>query len=380
MPVSQPDILLIGGGVIGLTTALKLAERNVSVTLLDRSHTGREASWAGAGMLPPGNTVRAVTPEARLRSYSHSLWKQFSAELLERTGIDNGYHICGAMDIFTRECRHEFDEQFRQWANDDIRVERLSRHDAELFVADLNPDFDELLFLPDFGQVRNPRHLQALRAACLQRGVEIAEHAEGLNLQTIGDRISEVRISNRSLHFDKVCVTAGAWSATILQSLGYALPVIPIRGQIVQLQLPAQPFRCVIEHGRRYLVPRRDGLILVGSTEEDAGFVRQTTTEGVSGLLEFAKALVPSLAKAEVVRSWAGLRPGSPDELPLIGAVPGFSNLFIGAGHFRSGLQMSPGTATILADLLLDAAPAISLQGLTPDRFVCPGSHPAASR
>ena len=110
-------------------------------------------------------------------------------------------------------------------------------------------------------------------------------------------------------------------------------------------------------------------LILIGSTEEDAGFVKQTTTEGVSGLLNFARWLVPSLARAEVVQSWAGLRPGSPDELPLLGAIPGFSNLFVGAGHFRSGLQMSPGSGTILADLLLDASPEISLQGLTADRF-----------
>jgi len=116
-------------------------------------------------------------------------------------------------------------------------------------------------------------------------------------------------------------------------------------------------------------VPRRDGLILVGSTEEDAGFVKQNTTEGVAELLAFATMLVPSLARAEVVRTWAGLRPGSPDELPLLGAVPGFTNLFLGAGHFRSGLQMSPATGTILADLMLGRSPAISLDGLSVDRF-----------
>lgn len=379
MPVSQPDIVLIGGGVIGLTTALKLAERGVSVTLLDRRNTGQEASWAGAGMLPPGNLANAITPEARLRSYSHSMWKQFSAELFERTGIDNGYHICGALDVFTQESRHESEIHFRQWNDEGIRIERLSRHDAERLVTELNPEFDELLFLPDFCQIRNPRHLQALKAACLQSGVEIVEYAEGPCLLTEGDRIREVRVLNRSMHADKVGITAGAWSAAILQPLGFDLPVKPVRGQMVQLQLPAQPFRCVIEHGRRYLVPRRDGLILIGSTEEDAGFVKQTTTQGIAGLLEFAKSLVPELAAAEVVRSWAGLRPGSPDELPLLGSVPEFSNLFVGAGHFRAGLQMSPGTGTILADLLLDVTPAIPLEGLTADRFAgCKGASAAA--
>ena len=138
---------------------------------------------------------------------------------------------------------------------------------------------------------------------------------------------------------------------------------------MVQLQLPTQLFPCVIEQGRRDLVPRLDGLILIGSTEEDAGFQKQTTPEGVAGLLEFASQLMPPLANASVARSWAGLRPGSPDELPLLGAVPGFSNLFVGAGHFRSGLQMSPATAAILADLMLGILPAISLDGLQADRF-----------
>ena len=116
-------------------------------------------------------------------------------------------------------------------------------------------------------------------------------------------------------------------------------------------------------------MPRRDGLILIGSTEEDAGFVKQNTTEGVAELLSFAKTLIPSLAQAEVVRTWAGLRPGSPDELPLLGVAPGYSNLFVGAGHFRSGLQMSPATGRILADLMLGTTPEISLDGFQPDRF-----------
>ncbi len=376
MPLTQPDILLIGGGVIGLTTAFTLANRGFSVTLLDRQSTGQEASWAGAGMLPPGNLSKATTPESRLRSYSHQLWKSLSADLLDRTGIDNGYHICGAVEVLTDSNEADFREQLRQWQAEEIRVQILNRSDSEQFVPDLNQEFNSAAYLPDFAQVRNPRHLQALRAACLQRGVEILEHAQELTFRAEGDRISEVRLPTRSLQFNRVCITAGAWSTSILQPLGFSIPVKPLRGQIVQLNLPTLPFRCVIESGRRYLVPRRDGLILIGSTEEDVGFVKQNTTEGVAGLLEFATFLVPSLAHADVVKSWAGLRPGSPDELPLLGLVPGFSNLYLGAGHFRSGLQMSPGTATILADLLSDMPPAISLAGLTADRFHSGSTRP----
>lgn len=369
MPVSQPDILLIGGGVIGLTTALKLADRGVSVTLLDRQATGREASWAGAGILPPGNPANATTPESRLRSYSHELWKDLAADLFERTGIDNGYHVCGALEVCTAETQTQFAEHVDGWNEEGVRVHRLTRADAERHVADLNEAISEVVFLPDCAQIRNPRHVQALKAACLLRGVEIVEQAEGLTLQATGERITEVRIHDREFQFDTVCITAGAWSTSILRTLGLSIPLKPVRGQIAQLQLPVQAFLCIVEVGRRYIVPRRDGLILVGSTEEDAGFVKQNTTEGVAELLAFATMLVPSLAHAEVVRTWAGLRPGSPDELPLLGAVPGFSNLFLGAGHFRSGLQMSPATGTILADLMLGRSPMISLVGLSVDRF-----------
>ena len=230
-------------------------------------------------MLPPGNLANAVTPEARLRSYSHSLWPDFAADLIARTGIDIGHHICGAIEVSSMEKRQELESHASQWLTEGIRVERLSALEAQRHVADLDEQFDGAIYLPDFGQIRNPRYLQALKAACLQRGVEILEHAQALDIRRKDDQIAEVRVGDRALHFDRICFAAGAWSSSLLQPLGFTMPVKPVRGQIVQLQLPAPPFACVIELGRRYLVPRRDGLILIGSTEEDAGFAKHTTTE-----------------------------------------------------------------------------------------------------
>ena len=369
MRSTYSDILFIGGGVVGLSTALKLAERGLSVTLLDRQNTGQEASWAGAGMLPPGNLQNAITPESRLRSYSHALWRNFSADLMERTGIDNGFHVCGAIEIFSHATNTERHAHLQAWRQEGIEVKTLSPTEARQLIPGLNPQLHEIAYLPQFAQVRNPRHLQAVRAASLQQGVTILEDPQAISFEWRDDRVSAVIVGGQRFTFEQLCITAGAWSASILQKLGFTAPLKPVRGQMVQLQLPVQPFPCVIEQGRRYLVPRRDGLVLVGSTEEDAGFQKETTPEGTSGLLEFASHLVPSLASAPVARTWAGLRPGSPDELPLLGLVPGFTNLFVGAGHFRSGLQMSPATATILADLMLGIAPAISLDGLQADRF-----------
>jgi glycine oxidase len=370
-------MLIIGGGVIGLTTALRLAEQGTSVTVVDRKQIGQEASWAGAGMLPPGNPATAATPEARLRSYSHTLWEDLSARLLEQTGIDNGFRICGAVELFDSDNPQSLESQTAAWDTECIRYQILERHDTaseqspriEQLVPGLADTFSRAVLLPDFAQARNPRHLKALAAACRMSGVEIVEHADDLQL-TVGESgIAYASTADRRFNCERICVTAGSWSGRLLESVGIPLPVKPVRGQIAQLQVPQLPFKCVIELGRRYLVPRPDGLILIGSTEDHVGFAKQNTTEGVNSLLSFAASLVPELADAEVVRTWAGLRPGSPDELPFLGRLPGTENLFVGAGHFRSGLQMSPGTGQILADLLLDKPPAISLDGLGYDRI-----------
>lgn len=369
MPLHQPDVLIMGGGVIGLSTALCLADKGLSVSLLDRQSTGQEASWAGAGMLPPGNLQNAVTPEARLRSYSHSLWTNFSQRLLEQTGIDNGYRVCGAVNVFDTDENNLFQTQCQTWSDEGIRFHAATSKEPARHVPGLNPALGSTVYLPDFAQVRNPRHLQALRMACLQKGVEVIEHVSDVSLIAAEDRIVQARLPDRVLSFESLCVTAGSWSTLILRSLGFEIPVRPILGQIVQLRMPQLPFDCVIEQGRQYLVPRQDGLILIGSTQEDVGFEKRNTVDGVAQLLEFAVSLVPKLRNAEVVRCWSGLRPASPDELPLLGKVPGFSNVFVGAGHFRSGLQMSPGTAAILADVVCGIETAISLEGLMASRF-----------
>ena len=363
------DILIIGGGVIGLSTAFRLAEQGVSVTVVDRQRVGTEASWAGAGMLPPGVSATAATPEARLRSYSYEMWEQFSTQLKELSGIDNGYRKCGAVEVGLDGAA--VDLQIKQWQREGLCCDPLDRVALERHVPGLHQQFQYGAFLPEFAQVRNPRHLKALTTACQSMGVEILEDVGHVSICAQG-RAVEVTTPLRRFGAERVCLTAGSWTGQILKPLGVELPVAPVRGQIAQLRVSRLPFSCVIEQGRRYMVPRADGLILVGSTEEHVGFEKRNTAEGVSGLLGFAESIVPELGAAEVVRCWSGLRPGSPDELPFLGRTPGYDNVFVGAGHFRSGLQMSPATASILADLMLDRTPAINLDGLDLTRITNP--------
>lgn len=357
MPPYHPDILIVGGGVIGLSTALRLADSGASVSLIERQRVGREASWAGAGMLPPGLNVTVpadnapASQERFLRGLSNKIWPELSARLLEQTGIDNGYRNCGGIEVFSAESGS--DDKVAVWQAEGISAEPLdNRCDCERRVPGLHEDISNAVWLPEFCQVRNPRHLKALHAACQLSGVEILEDVPDLSLRASG-KIVTAATSSRSFEPQRICISAGAWTGQLFRELCIRLPIQPVRGQMVQLRLRQLPFRCVIQQGRRYLVPRPDGLILVGSTEEHVGYEKQTTNDGIRGLLDFASSIVPELAKADVVRQWAGLRPGSPEGLPYLGRIPEFNNLYVGAGHFRSGLQMSPGTAKILADELM---------------------------
>jgi glycine oxidase len=163
-------------------------------------------------------------------------------------------------------------------------------------------------------------------------------------------------------------LTAGAWSAELFQGIGWRPGIRPVRGQIALLNPGPALLSRIVEAGKRYLVPRLDGHVLVGSTEEDAGFEKQTTAAAIRELLDFAMSLVPELANAPVERCWAGLRPGSADGMPFLGRVPGCDNLFVAAGHYRAGIQLSPATGLVMKQLLLGQPTAVALDAFRLDR------------
>ncbi len=184
-----------------------------------------------------------------------------------------------------------------------------------------------------------------------------------------GDRIAAVQTSDGEIQAGKVLFTSGAWTAELMRSLAFVVPVQPVRGQIALINTGQRLFRSVLLWGSRYVVPREDGRVLVGSTEEPVGFVKETTDEAIGSLLALAYRLVPALANHPVEKRWAGLRPGTPDGKPCIGRIPGWKNAYLAAGHFRAGIQLSPGTGIVCKDLLLDLRPSVSLESLRPDRF-----------
>ena len=364
------DVVILGGGVIGLTTAYFLAAEGVGVAVLDKGDFGREASWAGAGIIPPGDSRRAHTPLDRLRALSAEMYPDLSRRLREETGIGNGYHVCGGLEI----AEPGENLPVKEWDAQGIAFHEVEGGELRSIEPALSPALPRAYHLPDMAQVRNPRHLKALLAACEKRGVRLVPHRAARGFIRTGRRIDAVQADQGPVPARQFLVTAGAWTDGLLQQVGCRLGVRPVRGQIALLQTEDPRPRPILLQGARYLVPRTDGRVLVGSTEEDAGYDARPTAAAIADLLAFAAELVPSLADAALERCWAGLRPGSPDGLPFLGPVPDCDNLFVAAGHYRAGIQLSPATGRVMTDLLLGRPPAAQLDAFRLER---PPAQPA---
>jgi glycine oxidase len=370
------DVLIIGGGVIGLSLAYELSGRGIKVRVLERDAAGRAASWAGAGIVPAASGQDGQHPHHLLAGLSCRLHAQWSERLREATGIDTGYVRCGGLYLATDTVQLDaLALQSETMRRAGIPFETVdSDHIAELdpvLSRAAYPRAAAILggaFSPGEAQIRNPRHMRALRAACAAQGVRIDEFQPVEECEIRGGRVESVRTPLGRCSAEAVVLTTGCWSGVWAHRLGVRLAVRPVRGQIVLLDCHAGKPRRVINVGPRYLVPRRDGRLLVGSTEEDAGFAARTTAKGVSGLLNFALELVPALADARLERCWAGLRPGTADGLPYLGRLPGLKNAYVATGHFRSGLQLSPGTAIVMSQLIRGQPPEIDLTPFRVDR------------
>jgi glycine oxidase len=353
-------VIVLGGGVIGLSIARTLLQRGCRVTVLERDGRHGQASWAGAGILAPGHAQASAHPLDRMAGAGSSLHEQWARELLAETGIDNGFRPCGGVYIaqslgeaVTLRC------QMAEWAAEQIESVPL---DATALRDCLGPGFQPVgaplsaWRVNEESQVRPPRHLAALAAAIRLGGgriLALGDSATGtISPVVTGNRVRAVCINDEQLDCDWLCLAAGSWSGALAKQLGWNLPVVPVRGQMVLFKTDAPLFQPVVNAGSRYLVPRDDGHVLAGSTMEEAGFDPSTTAEAVASLTGFAARLFPALDSSRVVRSWAGLRPATFDGMPCIGFVPGFGNCLVATGHLRSGLQLSPATAVMIADLL----------------------------
>lgn len=326
------DFLILGAGVAGLATAQRLLQQGAGVTVLDQSDVGRESSWAGGGILAPLCPWDYPDEVTRLTDLGAKLFPQWTENLFAETGIDPEYELSGMLVLPAFNV-----EVARRWCDD---------HGWKLEQT------NEGLLLPEVAQVRNPRLIQALRKQVEMLGGRIVEQCEVQSVEAVNGNVKHVLTSQGVFAADRYIVAAGAWSKQLLGKQALKLDIKPIRGQMLLFKFEKPPMRHILLQDGMYLIPRRDGHLLVGSTLEDVGFDKSTTLEARNALWQRAQTLLPALREMKLVQHWSGLRPASPGNIPTISRHPQLDNLFINSGHFRYGVTMAPASVEILLNEL----------------------------
>ena len=347
-------VLVVGGGVAGLMSAWILQKSGCRTTLLDRQHTGGEASWAGGGILSPLYPWRHAPAINALSRLSIAQFPILCDELARNSGVDPELHRTGMLMLNTTDA-----DAAAAWASaEGVKLESVTPARMARLCPPMGKGFDNGLWMPEVGNVRNPRLLHALRGALLATGGIIHEDSEVTELRSGGGAPSVLTRDGRLHEADHVVICAGAWSRRLLEG-HLNLPVEPVKGQMLLYRAPSGWLTSMLMHEGKYLIPRRDGLVLCRSTVEHTGFDKSVSESARDTLQEAAHRLCPALASQPLVQQWAGLRPASPEGIPWIGPLPGMQGVWVNTGHFRNGLVMAPASAMLLRDLLLGRKPEL---------------------
>ncbi len=350
------DITIIGGGVMGLMTAREFLNAGISVTVLEKNLCGQESSWAGGGILSPLYPWRQNQAIGNLALQSMEHYSKLATQLHADTGIDPEWTQSGLLITQNLD-----DELARNWCE---------KHSIQIQTAEngqlqnLNAQTQKPIFLPQIAQIRNPRFLQALKQDVLNKGVRLIEQCEISSFTVEHNRIHDVHTNHGKFVSKEIVLTMGAWTHSMFQQhligLLDAPEIYPVKGQMLLFDAPPDTLRHIILDGDQYLIPRRDGKILAGSTVEHDVFHKTLTIEAHEQITHFATTLLPDLNNAPMIKHWAGLRPATDDGVPYIGRHPEIHNFSLNAGHFRNGLTMAPASARLLVDLVLNRPPVVN--------------------
>jgi glycine oxidase len=362
-----PDVIVIGGGAIGTSITYQLAKRGMRVTLLERGRIGGGATGASAGLLMPRGGPETASEFVALAYESARLFSPLAAELEERTGIDIGYRRAPVLEVaFDETEERQLRAEHARWGGGRW-LDPGSAFDLE---PRLNPAIRGASFSAGDHQVLPVVMSQALARAASDLGADVREATNVDRLQIQGDRVVGVVAGDLAIGAAELVIASGSWAGTWSNELGLPLPVRPVRGQMVSLDIAGTGLRTVVAGAGGYALTKPGGVTLIGTTVEEVGFDARPTVKGIASLLERAPKLVPRLADATVVSAWAGLRPGTPDGLPIIGQPRGWRGVTLATGHFRNGILLAPITGELVADLLQGQTPRLPIARFDPGRFV----------
>ena len=332
------DVLIIGGGIIGLATAIALSLRGANVTVVERQLCGSGATWAAAGMLAP-EAERLEGSLLDLGIRSRDMYPQWIANLMRLSGQDCGYWCCGMIaPILTEPDRLEISSH----------PNYISREESQQRQSGLGESVLGSLWLEKDGQVNNRKLTQALITAARSLSIKILEGTTVYEIVRDHNCVTHLDTSAGILQGDLYVLATGAWTRSLLP-----LPIKPIKGQMLSLFDSDRRLQRVIYAPSCYIVPRQDGTIVVGATVEDNGFIHGNTATGIAQLLNRAISVYPAIGAMPITETWWGFRPHAPNEVPLLGAS-NYENLILATGHYRNGILFAPITAKLIADFIVD--------------------------
>lgn len=363
------DIVVVGGGVIGLSLAWRLARAGAAVTVIDAGCDDGQASIASAGMLAPLAEAQMSGPLVESGLESLRRYPGFVSELREASGVSVDLSAAGMLRVATDWAEADALAAAFAWQKSaGLQLDWLDGEAARGLEPGLSERVRAAVLSPAEKRVEPGALLAALMEACRRGGVR-RETTRVVGFETRGRRVLTLETTAGSSRCAAVAVAAGAWSAVLARRLGVELPIFPVRGQMLALRRLPRLLRHTIYSRAGYLVPRAEGRVDVGATVESVGFNPATTEAGDAALRASAHALAPSLGTAHVESRWAGLRPASGDGLPIIGPLPGWENAFISTGHFRNGILLAPYSADLLSRTILDGVCGPSLEPFSAGRW-----------
>jgi glycine oxidase len=362
------DVAIAGGGVIGGAIALELARAGLRVAVFDRQQAGQEASWASAGILSPAPENPGMVAMVPLGKASLALYPEFVGWIEEISGKKTGFRPKGTLEaLFSEDTKAELSTIIALHHGLGLKAEPLRAEEARELEPALSEEVEAAVLRPEEASVDNRALTAAILKAAERSGTEIFSGDGAKAIWRNGDGCVGLVLQNEKVEAKWTIIAAGCFSATI-EGIARYVPVRPAKGQMAALRADDLKMERVLWSEKIYLVPRNDGRILAGATVEYAGFDKRTTAGGIEKILSAAIDLAPGLANARLEETWAGLRPDSPDHLPILGPTD-VDGLLIATGHFRSGILLAPITARLVREWITEQRVSADWDRFSPLRF-----------